>query len=672
MADQVNAFLTALSRYGHDVAALKTPGTSPVTLARQHGVPESHLTGAFECISYPVVHQAVPSDSEDGLLVGEHAGDWVYAHPDPFDPALENFGIVAFAATAVAEPVPSLQSARTPTARPQVPVHTLMQALYVLGRGDISPAELDQPNYHKILLQSGRITHDDIAEAYARLTGVEYIDVRRRPPEPDVRTVIAATTVTKFRVVPHHMVDGELVVLVDQPTDHYPLTAVQQETGNDRVKMAVTSASELERLIVSLYRRAEQDEALRKEAAQRQSETADGGADPDGAVAQRIRLALHEAVYQDASDIHFQHESHGMVIRYRIDGHLVTVSQVPNELGTQVTNQLMMMCGMNIESRIPLDAKFSYRINQQGKESTVRFRVASLPNIHGTDITMRLLQEVENLPGLENSGFSPHNLDLLMSAVSASKGMVLVTGPTGSGKTTLMHDFIRTVNTPALKIVTVENPVEYVQPGVVQVEVKLTEDDRTSLTFHRALRAFVRQDPDVIFVGEIRDPETAKVAVEASNTGHLLLSTLHTTSAIGTVARMAELGVEPYLLADNLRLIVAQRLIGRPCPECSVEEPLPERYAAALGRQAVMKRGTKVTADGRPCPLCHGSGDYKQMAVHEVLHISDDIRAAIRAGSIGEVEVLAQEQGFKTMLLDGLEKVASGQLNLASLIDRTK
>jgi type IV pilus assembly protein PilB len=654
-------FVHALAQYGHPTADLLQGGFSPVALARRSGLPESHITGALQLISFPVAEGAAP-EPDSGLYIGTFGGENVWAADDPFDPDAERYaqGLLAFRPQAPGTPPPApTQAAEAPSpVREQARLRTIMDALHVLGFGDIQPAELGEANYQERLLQQGRVTHEQLAQAYARFTGKPYIDPRRDPPHPDVRNLLSLATINSFKIVPHAKHGNTLTVLMVDPTDAFSLTAVEDELQTMDVEVAVASEPDINHLILTLYTRAHQDAELEREAAGRRRDqefTSLDSADPSSPVAQRIALAIEEAAANDASDIHFQPERGGLILRERLHGNLIERSIIPAEMAQQTINRLKMLAHMSLESQLPQDARIALPIRVQGRETLLRMRVSCLPSQHGDSIVMRLLRDAAGLPSLEQTGFSGHNLKIIQQAIGGSNGMVLVTGPTGSGKTTLMHTLLKHLNDPRVKITTIEDPIEYEQARMVQTEIRRTDDPAQSLTFARVLRSQLRQDPDIIFVGEIRDEETADVSVQAAQTGHLLLSTLHTNSALGTVARMTDLGVAPYLLAESLRVVVAQRLVGRPCPECSVVEPVPDEYALTPG--ATMRRGT---------------GDYRQIPVHEVLPITDDVRRAIAVRDPAGLSLAAQEAGLRTLRHDALEKVAAHQANLASVLDRVE
>lgn len=680
-APYIPSFLSALAQYGHNTTPLQQPGLSPLALARRQGIPEGHLTGALLTAGYPIAEHPQPTDSapaELGLSIGVCDGESAWAARDPFDTAVEAYinGLAAFAPLAPPTPLPRATSLAN-TTTPQRPMRTVLDALLRLGVGGITPEELTMMSFQDVLLETGRITHVDLARAYALLTGIEYIDTQGRPPHPNVRNDISHHIITNFRVIPHSRKDNILTVLVSDPTDPYPIQAIEDETqGNGlQIVAAVTTPQAIDQLVISLYQRSAQEERLAKAADTRRQERSQntalvGEGDVDSPARDRVITALQEAAANGASDIHLQPERDHLEIRERLYGNLISRGYIPKELTAQTANVVKILAGMDLQVRVPQDSRINLPIKYNGKTQILRLRVSTTPQLHGENIVMRLLQDVTELPALEGSAFSARNLELVKDAMYASNGMILVTGPTGSGKTTLMHTVLRQINDPALKIATIENPIEYEQPGMVQTEIRRSEDPLQDLSFANVLRSTLRQDPDIIFVGEIRDEETAEISMSAAQTGHLLLSTLHTNSAIGTITRLKDLGIPSYLIAENLRLVISQRLVGQPCPDCSVQEPLPQRYVLPDMVNPTMLRGTGER-DGDKCPRCGGSGDYKRIAIHEVLAMTPELRQAIIDENPTVIEQVAREQGLISLQHDALRKVVAHQANLRSVLRST-
>ncbi|KQR07448.1 GspE/PulE family protein [Deinococcus sp. Leaf326] len=681
-AQYITPFLAALAQYGHNTTSLQQFGLSPLALARRQGIPEGHLTGALQIAGYPIAEHPQPAadvPADLNLYVGICDAVEAWAARDPFDHAVEEYiqGIAAYAPLAPPTPLPHA-SPLASTTNEQRPMRTVLDALYRLGVGNLTPEELTMMSYQDVLLDTGRITPVDLAKAYALFSGAAYIDTQGNPPHANVRNDISAHIITSFKIVPHSRTGNVLTVLQSDPTDPYPIQVIEDELQAKglQVVAAVTTPQAIDQLILSLYHRSAQEERLEKAAITRRQDaqgqsTETLGADLDSPARDRIISALQEAAANSASDLHLQPERDGLQIRERLYGNLILRGTIPKELRAQAINAVKIMAQMNLQLRIPQDNRINIPIQYNGKTQELRLRVSTTPQMHGENIVLRLLQDVEELPTLEQSAFTPANLALIQEALTASNGMILVTGPTGSGKTTLMHSALRTLNDPALKIATIENPIEYEQPGMVQTEIRRSEDPLQDLSFALVLRATLRQDPDIIFVGEIRDEETAEISMSAAQTGHLLLSTLHTNSAIGTITRLKDLGIPSYLIAENLRLVVSQRLVGQPCPDCSVEEPLPQQYVLPGMVNPTMLRGTGLR-DGHKCPRCDGNGDYKRIAIHEVLAMTPELRQAIIEDNPTVIERIAREQGMVSLHHDALHKVAAHQANLRSVLRSTR
>ncbi|AFD27445.1 GspE/PulE family protein [Deinococcus gobiensis] len=678
-------FLGALSRYGHDPRSLQQPGVSPLALARRQGIPEGHLTGAFQIIGFPIAEGAEPYNHESipahlQILVGVYDSQSTYASYDPFDDEIIALtsGLPAYAPRAVAVTL-DLTPSRAHLAPTQRDMRTVLDALLHLGFGDLTPEELLQVNYQEVLLDTGRITPTELAKAYALLTNSPYIDTQSNPPHANVRNIISAHLITSFKIVPHSRNGNVLTVLQSDPTDPYPIQSLEDELQAQGIEIvgAVATAQAIDQLILSLYHRSDQEERLQREAQTRRQNNQnafDGDtSEMESPVKDRILGALQEAAGNGASDLHLQPERSNLLIRERLHGNLINRGIIPKELAQQAINYVKITANMDLQLRVPQDSRITIPVHLDGKTQDLRLRVSALPSYHGESVVMRLLKDVSELPTLDQSGFSPTNLQHIKDALSASNGMILVTGPTGSGKTTLMHSSLVHLNDPSLKIVTIEDPIEYEQPYMVQTEIRRNEDPLQDLNFARVLRSQLRQDPDIIFVGEIRDRETAEISMQAAQTGHLLLSTLHTNSALAALTRLMDFGIPAYLLAENLRLVIAQRLVGRPCPDCSVEEPIPTAYRVKDAVSTTMKRGTGLRGE-QECPRCSGTGDYGRIAVHEVLVITPELRKVIieGEGKSVDIELLAQEQGLVSLQHDALLKVASHQANLKSALERTK
>jgi len=399
-----------------------------------------------------------------------------------------------------------------------------------------------------------------------------------------------------------------------------------------------------------------------------QLETEPGTQGGDAPVIRMVNLVLMSAIHQGASDVHFEPYETEFRVRFRIDGILHSVMSPPMKFKDAIGSRLKIMAKLDIaEKRLPQDGRIKIRFLEQGNAKEIDFRVSCLPTLFGEKIVLRLLDRATLMLDMSSLGFEPAALARFEAAIARPWGMVLVTGPTGSGKTNTLYSSICRINTTETNIMTAEDPVEFNLPGVNQLQVR----ESIGLTFAAALRSFLRQDPNVILVGEIRDVETAEIAVKAALTGHLVLSTLHTNDAPGTVNRLMNMGIEPFLVAGSVSLICAQRLVRRICVECAVDH--------ALSRQALLEAGFEahdasmaVPRRGTGCDRCKHTGYRGRIGLYEVMEITDSVRELILAGaSPQELRRRAIEEGMVTLRRSGLQKVTDGVTTLEEVARET-
>lgn len=377
-----------------------------------------------------------------------------------------------------------------------------------------------------------------------------------------------------------------------------------------------------------------------------------------------VNRLLREAVEARATDIHFEPLKEALVVRFRIDGLLREKERHPKNLHAPVISRIKLMAGLNIaEHRLPQDGRFRFRVG--GKDLDIR--VSTIPTVNGEGVVLRLLTRQAGLLSLEKLGFEPDILHLFEEIIELPNGIILVTGPTGSGKTTTLYAALVRLNRSEVKIVTIEDPVEYQIPGINQIQVK----PEIGLTFASALRAILRHDPDIILVGEIRDLETAEIAVQAALTGHLVFSTLHTRNALSAVIRLADMGIERYLIAASVVGLVAQRLVRRVCENCAVEIDPPPSFIKALS-EAALETDKISYRKGAGCERCNGTGYLGRMAIYEVFPVDEDLRTLIlRSNSERDFYQWAREKGYRSMLQDGLLKAARGLTTLEEVFRST-
>jgi type IV pilus assembly protein PilB len=381
-----------------------------------------------------------------------------------------------------------------------------------------------------------------------------------------------------------------------------------------------------------------------------------------------VNYILTDAVKRGASDIHMEPYEKEYRVRYRIDGILQTMMNPPNKLRDAIISRVKIMSKLDIsEKRLPQDGRIMIKMMKDGKKKQLDFRVSVLPTLHGEKIVMRLLDKENLRLDMTKLGFEPESLAKFQKAIFKPYGMVLVTGPTGSGKTNTLYSSIAQLNKPDTNILTAEDPVEFQLPGINQVQMK----EQIGLNFAAALRSFLRQDPNIILVGEIRDFETAEIAIKAALTGHLVLSTLHTNDAPSTISRLMNMGIEPFLVATSVHLICAQRLARRICQECKVEEELSPQVLIDAGFTPEEAKTVKVYK-GQGCATCNNKGYKGRVGFYEVLEVTDELRELILVGASAlEIKRKAIEQGMISLRRSGLIKAMNGITTLEEVFRET-
>ena len=381
-----------------------------------------------------------------------------------------------------------------------------------------------------------------------------------------------------------------------------------------------------------------------------------------------VNIILADAIRQNASDIHLEPYEQEFRVRYRIDGVLFKIMDPPHQFRDVMVSRIKIMANLDIsERRLPQDGRMKIRMNDNGRKKEINFRVSSLPTLFGEKIVLRILHPEKLRVDLSQLGFEPEALERFERAIKRPYGMVLVTGPTGSGKTSTLYSCLAQLNQLGINIMTVEDPVEYNLSGINQVQTK----EQIGLTFAAALRSFLRQDPNVIMVGEIRDFETTEIAIRAALTGHLVLSTLHTNDAPSTIHRLLNMGVEPFLIASSIHLICAQRLVRKICNECKelVKTPMTALVDSGFSSSVVQDL---VTYRGAGCKMCHQSGYRGRTGVYEVLEVSPGVQKMILTGAAtGQVRDLAKKEGMMTLRESGLEKIRAGITTIDEVLRET-
>lgn len=510
-----------------------------------------------------------------------------------------------------------------------------------------------------VLVDSGYIREQQLFDALERQLGVKFIDLTSVTPPSELSNVLPATIAKKHHIVPVRTDGPTLYIAMEDPLNFVAVEAARASSRRKIVPMLAT-AEGVERAIANLYG----SEGAERAIADLQSEADTSGfqsvvtanvigADNENA-APTIRLVnsiLEYAVTQNASDIHLEPREREMVVRMRIDGVLRKTFTVPKGTQNAVIARIKVMGNMNIaEHKIPLDGRSNIRIG----ERDIDLRISTLPTVYGEKTVIRMLYKTSSLLSTKGIGLTGKNLKKFESLLENSNGVILIVGPTGSGKSSSMYTMIRQLNTDEVNLVTLEDPVEYNLDGVNQVQI----NEKVDMTFANGLRSILRQDPDIIAVGEIRDGETAQIAMRAAITGHLVLSTLHTNDAPSTLDRLSDIGVEPYLISSALKGIISQRLVRRICPNCRTEyTPSAEEQAMLHLPYSPGRRFYK----GKGCPACFNTGYRGRTAVFEILVLTGEIKRAISDNvPHSELMKVIESSDFEPLIKDCIRLVEQG------------
>jgi len=509
-----------------------------------------------------------------------------------------------------------------------------------------------------VLVKSGAISDEQIARTVAVNSGMEYVDLNGFEAHPGLKALVPLAVAQKYKIAPLGMNQSTLQVAVADPFDFETLDALPHVLQPDIEFFCSTPA-----LIKTVQSNIYGNDAIL--GISTKGADASTSSDADAPVIKLVQNMLMEAFKQKASDIHVEPLEKDIRIRYRMDGVLVDVEHHPKRLHSSIIGRLKIMTGsMQLdEKRIPQDG----RIQMQFNDKEIDMRVSIIPTNNGESVVMRVLDKSSLKLGLVDLGFLSDDQATFEQLITLPDGIILVTGPTGSGKTTTLYACLNFINRPDRKIITVEDPVEYELAGINQVMVK--ED--VGMTFAAALRAMLRQAPNIIMLGEIRDLETASIAIQASLTGHLVFSTLHTNDAPSAVARLTDIGVKPFLTASAVRAIEAQRLVRKLCPDCKQPGQLSTHELRSLGLEAAqMAESTIMSAVG--CSKCRQRGFRGRMSIVEIFKINDEVRGMINQQlTTPQLRKRARELGMRTLREDGIRKVLSGSTTAEEVIEAT-
>ncbi len=581
----------------------------------------------------------------------------------------------------------------------------------------ITPQQLQEAlNYQRAnggklglnLIKLGFVKDDELTALLSKQYGVPSINLTQFEIDPAVLKLIPADTAQKYQVLPINRAGATLTIAMTDPTNVFAMDDIKFMTGYN-VEPVVASEASVAGAIARYYgggtatgngsgtapARPAVNPALAKpavstiDATKALAETTLAGLDTevevledieelDAATLERqggeapvirmVNLVLMSAIQKGASDIHIEPYEREFRIRFRIDGILYNINSPPMKFRDAITSRVKIMAKLDIaEKRLPQDGRIKLRFNDNGQSKEIDFRVSSLPTLFGEKIVLRLLDRTKLMLDMTKLGFEPQSLTKFETAISKPWGMVLVTGPTGSGKTNTLYSAISRINTPETNIMTAEDPVEFNLLGVNQVHVR----DSIGLNFAAALRSFLRQDPNIILVGEIRDFETAEIAVKAALTGHLVLSTLHTNDAPSTISRLMNMGIEPFLVASSVNLICAQRLVRRVCAHCKKPHPVPPQALIDIGMPPE-EAATVVPMHGQGCEKCNGTGYKGRVGLYEVMEMTDELREQVLTGASAlDLRRKALEEGMISLRRSGLSKIAEGVTTLEEVVRET-
>ncbi len=546
---------------------------------------------------------------------------------------------------------------------------TLQQAKAALA--DLQNGEASK-TLEQYLIESEMLNEDAILEVKASLWNVPFIDLKNYEVDPEVLEIIPSDMARKYNFFPLFRIDGTLLIAMTDPKNIKTIDEVTQVTQLE-ISPALSSKDAVSDAIQRYYGLEEEEPVVTEvpsedlqdileiiEAEEEDKEEEKSSADlerlaEDAPVVKMTNMVLIQSIVEGASDVHFNPEEDQLRVRYRVDGILRDSHHLPRNLQQAVISRIKILANLDIaENRIPQDGQMRLKL-KDGRQ--IDIRVSTLPSAHGENVVLRILDKNAALLKLENLGFEEDVFDLTAKLLSNAYGIILVTGPTGSGKTTTLYAALNRLNSVEKNIITLEDPIEYRLPLIRQSQV----NHKAGMTFAKGLRAILRQDPDIVMVGEIRDSETANIAVQAALTGHLVLSTLHTNDAAGAVTRLEEMGIEPFLISTAVLGVQAQRLVRKICPDCKEEyKPnydIPEDVLENFGLEAESLKFYR----GKGCKRCNQTGYKGRMSLMEVLPMTEGIRELVlRSASAEEIKKIAIQENMRPLMQDGWIKVLKG------------
>jgi MSHA biogenesis protein MshE len=517
----------------------------------------------------------------------------------------------------------------------------------------------------RIVVESSFVTEEAISQALAKQLRIAFVDLKHFSPKTELISLLPEAQARRFRAIVLDELDGKLRVGFVDPTDLQAYDEIARIARRE-IDLAVVTETQLLALIDRVYRRTEEISGLAKELTAEMGDVPiefgdllglSAGAE-EAPVVKLLQTVFEEALRMRASDIHIEPQERSLRIRFRIDGVLHVQTEADAKIATAMALRLKLMSGLDIsEKRLPQDGRFAIKV----RNSAVDVRISTMPTQYGESVVMRLLNQNTGLLGLDRLNMPPRILERLRHCVRRPSGMVLVTGPTGSGKTTTLYAALSELNTTEKKIITVEDPVEYRLPGINQVQVH----EKIELTFERVLRSALRQDPDIVLVGEMRDQTTAEIGMRAAITGHMVLSTLHTNDVISTPIRLLDMGVPRYMVALSLQMVLAQRLVRVSCENCvEVHTPAPHEHEW-LRYELGDKIDSYTYKQGRGCAHCGGTGYSGRTGVYEMLEMTNELVESINRDDTGDfVQTARKQMAGETLRRDAVRLVVQGRTTI--------
>ena len=570
---------------------------------------------------------------------------------------------------------------------PNTPSHRVRVGDLLVAKGMVSDEQISKAlAYQKdrghqkllgeVLVELDYVSEAQVMETLAEAYGVPYVKLEPSVCDPAVTHILPDEFKENQCVLPLFLVNNKLTLAVSEPANVFIYGEVKRLTGYDAHIVAAT-AKDIQATQLALTT-GDQDIAIDEliddideedltVVEQQITDLTDGSEDSanESPVIKLVNYLLFAAVQEGASDIHIEPDDGALRVRYRVDGRLFLKMTPPAKMLPAVVSRIKIMARLDIsERRIPQDGGITIRIAKRA----VDLRVSTMPGKFGEKVVIRIIDKNNAMTGLSQIGFSEPMYDQFVNMVSQPNGIVLVTGPTGSGKSTTLYAALRQINNESVNISTVEDPVEMNIPGINQFQT----NDRAGFTFAGALRSLLRQDPDIVMIGEIRDQETAKIATQAALTGHLVLSTLHTNDAPSAITRLFNIGVEPYLVAASIRGALAQRLVRRICKNCKEPLTLSDTMKHTIDRLGPQAQAIETFYHGEGCKACRGTGYAGRAGLYELFEPNDEALDAItRGASLQELRTIGRETGYTTLRQDGLEKVADGITTIEELVAAT-